>query len=979
MAAMPPSRISHRAAGGPDLNYLYATSRDECDDDASPAPKANKKQSTSKRPVARGRKSDQRALRGTTLYLGGEEGPNQKIYCIPGHAERVLCIDTRTDEVYPVGPQFDASNTILQGKFKWLRGIVIGDIIYGLPCHADCVLRIDTATDEVSTIHIPYEEYFDNATPAEGDATKSRAHQERHCPWKYHGGAVSPHDGCIYAIPQSSRKVLRIDPKTERCSFVGPDFEGRCKWYGGVVGKTDGAIYAIPQNAEGVLRIDASGVQYSGDVAHDNNGFAPDSPEARVVVTTHGSYPLGGHKWHGAAASADGTIVSVPNNVDTALRIVPALEAAYHTPDRKAQTIPEPELYVLEGQASGDIATGRHRDDNKYKYLGAMAGTDGHVYCFPSGSERVLQVDTVKRIARSVGPNLRDEGMERLFQNKWQNGLTHEEEGCVYAIPLAAETILRIRTSGNEDNSDPEVTTWKLPLPNKTLEKWEGGVIASNRIMYCMPNNHKAVLQIVPPCVPSRKALHQENDRKEKERERARELQKQERQLEREKKQAEKERKRQQRIERKKNEKKGGEAAGLAAEEEKKEDDATGSQRKASTKAVLPKATPDGVPFKYTTGIPTLRSSAHRVKYSLGHRKHDPKPKVGDGTAFLPPELCEEDVLPYNADEYDFHGAVVALLQKCDKELIGTFRGLADGTVLAPRLDNFVVPVKSLTRKCQRGKVDKAQRYLSDAIASDAQFLDLFDRFLVDVVLPHFKRRLERAGHDSEQPITFYYQRPPTLRLQPGPARSQVRAHNDAEYGHQNGELNFWLPLTSRSKTARSEHGFSASERAATQKERGRERKRVVIEGKRTRTERRQSYKPSDGRRGERAGRPTPVGSISSSQWATVKPYAAFRKQGDLRFRFKYRWFKMKQKKTRRMRALLTSLKWTSDYHPLKADLGEVVAFHGSSCKHYVNSNHSLWTRASLDFRVGVQESGYDPDWQMLGTTNDHTRRKVTL
>ena len=44
------------------------------------------------------------------------------------------------------------------------------------------------------------------------------------------------------------------------------------------------------------------------------------------------------------------------------------------------------------------------------------------------------------------------------------------------------------------------------------------------------------------------------------------------------------------------------------------------------------------------------------------------------------------------------------------------------------------------------------------------------------------------------------------------------------------------------SEAARSEHGFSASERAATQKERGRERKRVVIEGKRTRTERRQSY-----------------------------------------------------------------------------------------------------------------------------------------
>ncbi len=119
-------------------------------------------------------------------------GANQKIYCIPGHAERVLCIDTATDEVYPIGPEYNASNMVLNGKFKWLRGIVVGDIVYGLPCHADYVLRIDTMTDEVTTIDIPYKEYFDNgeilALEASADAKESPAHQEQHCPWKYHGG-----------------------------------------------------------------------------------------------------------------------------------------------------------------------------------------------------------------------------------------------------------------------------------------------------------------------------------------------------------------------------------------------------------------------------------------------------------------------------------------------------------------------------------------------------------------------------------------------------------------------------------------------------------------------------------------------------------------------------------------------------------------------------------------------------------------------
>ena len=171
---LPPSRISHRAMGGPDLNYLYATDGPSPtiaaaaaaaaaprDEDAS-ITSTNNGSRGRPRPMRRGLKSDRRSLRGTSLYLGGEEGTNSKIYCIPGHASRVLCIDTATDDVYPIGPVYDASNCILGGKFKWLRGIVVGNIIYGLPCHSDRILRIDTSTDIVSTLDVPYEEYFDD-------------------------------------------------------------------------------------------------------------------------------------------------------------------------------------------------------------------------------------------------------------------------------------------------------------------------------------------------------------------------------------------------------------------------------------------------------------------------------------------------------------------------------------------------------------------------------------------------------------------------------------------------------------------------------------------------------------------------------------------------------------------------------------------------------------------------------------------------
>ena len=902
--SLPPSRISHRSLGGPDLNYLYATAGpsssrdgggddDVYDDDSIDSSGRRRRRRRKKKPVRRGLRSDPRALRGTSLYLGGEEGPNKKIYCIPGHATRVLCIDTITDDVYPIGPEYDMSNCILGGKFKWLRGIVVGDIVYGLPCHSDRVLRIDTRTDKVGTMRIPYEEYFDDEPIIEGEGgvadgddasaadnddgldnaeekkanriKTSLAHQERHLPWKYHGGSISPHDGCIYAIPQSSRRVLRIDPVTEKVSFVGPDLVGRCKWYGGVVGNTDGAIYGIPQNAGGVLRIDASGAA--------DNACGPGPPESRVLVTVHGSFPPNSHNWHGAAASSteDGTIVCVPANADAVLCVVPSSRAAYPPPDSSsssdAASFPEPELYVLEGDDPSDVSTGRHRSDGKYKYLGAMAGTDGRVYCFPSGSERVLQIDTVSRAVRSVGPNLRDAGMEMLHQNKWQNGLTSEGEGCVYAIPLGAATVLRIRTgrgrrgggdgptsssSGDSGEDEvPEVTTWKLPSPSDVLQKWEGGVMATNGCMYCMPNNHKAVLQIVPHTVPSREGLHRARDERERGREIEREAEEAERRRETERRTAEKEGRRERRMrdregrggdERRRG---GGDEPGGATpgssdaeggEEKKTEDEATdrhvipsddATEESSSEEAtgsgievrqkskdgtdsgsggatrtdlsVLPDGgvpPDDDAPYKYRSGIPTLRSSAHRVKYSLDQRKHDPDPRGDDGestnTTFLPARLCDEDVSAYPAPEYDFHGAVVDILRRCDVDIVGGFRsssssdgGGASATI--PRLEDFDVPVYSLVRECQRGKLERAQEYLSDAVANDADFLRLFDDFVVDAILPRLKARLRSAvAHDDgNSPVTFFYQRPPTLRIQPGPARASVRAHNDAEYGRE--------------------------------------------------------------------------------------------------------------------------------------------------------------------------------------------------
>lgn len=55
------------------------------------------------------------------------------------------------------------------------------------------------------------------------------------------------------------------------------------------------------------------------------------------------------------------------NCLTTVLCIVPAKKAAYPIHGETKENLPEPELYILEGESEGDIATGRHRNDGKYK------------------------------------------------------------------------------------------------------------------------------------------------------------------------------------------------------------------------------------------------------------------------------------------------------------------------------------------------------------------------------------------------------------------------------------------------------------------------------------------------------------------------------------------------------------------------------------------------------------------------------------
>lgn len=173
----------------------------------------------------------------------------------------------------------------------------------------------------------------------------------------------------------------------------------------------------------------------------------------------------------------------------------------------------------------------------------------------------------------------------------------------------------------------------------------------------------------------------------------------------------------------------------------------------------------------YRSGIAALRSSAHRVKAK--NRKHNPKPRTRSGqesvTTHLPNPLYREEIFGFDMEKYNLRQLFTAILKKLDRDLVGTFRGEDEGK---NELEDFILPTTTLHRKVNGGCCESTQAYMSEAVAKDEAFLEVFDKLIEEVVVPRMKRRLIEAGAASEdEPLSFFIQRPPTLRLQPGPGR----------------------------------------------------------------------------------------------------------------------------------------------------------------------------------------------------------------
>lgn len=220
---------------------------------------------------------------GKQKWYGGLYASDDAIYAIPNCADQVLRIDTRTST-------WSLFGKLKRGGWKWHGGILGSDgNVYGVPSHENCVLKIVPHTREIRRIPIP--DIDEMVSPFSG--------KKGACVYKF-GGGVMGADGCMYAFPSDSERVLRVHLSSETASLVGDVYVGLNKWQNGFLGR-DSAVYGIPCNASRVIRIDKDGhVELIGE---DLSAMK--------------------EKWEGGIVGNDGCLYCMPQQAGSILRIVP--------------------------------------------------------------------------------------------------------------------------------------------------------------------------------------------------------------------------------------------------------------------------------------------------------------------------------------------------------------------------------------------------------------------------------------------------------------------------------------------------------------------------------------------------------------------------------------------------------------------------------------------------------------------------------
>ena len=295
---------------------------------------------------------------------------------------------------------------------------------------------------------------------------------------------VDGKNGFLYGIPCDARRVVKFNPLDKSLTEIGPDFgEGEYKWMCGVLANT-GSIYCAPYDAEHILKINiidgtvetlddielpetGHWLWASGALAQDNNIYYMPyharrimrlNPENDSLSSVGDDLGDGYDKYKGTVVGIDDCLYGIPNDARRIVKFDPS------NPDTP---------FTVGEDAEWGFMCGN----------GVLAG-DGDIYA-ANGAGQVLKIDTTINDYTWIGDPIYSRG-----GNGWGDPIIGVDK-CIYWPPSNANRVLKF---------DPE--TQQLPslvgddLGEGHGYKWQGGALATDEAIYCIPGYATQILII---------------------------------------------------------------------------------------------------------------------------------------------------------------------------------------------------------------------------------------------------------------------------------------------------------------------------------------------------------------------------------------------------------------------------------------------------------------------------------------------------
>jgi hypothetical protein len=298
---------------------------------------------------------------------------------------------------------------------------------------------------------------------------------------------VDGEDGFFYGIPSCARRVVKFNPLDKSLTEIGPDFgDDLAKWTCGVRANT-GDIYCAPCNADHILKIKTS------------DGTVETLENVELPETARNS------SWVSGALAQDTNIYYMPYNARRIMKLNPDNDTLSSVGDDLGigygkyigtvvgkddclYSIPYDNTHIIKFDPTNPDTTSAVGEEAEELFMcrNGVLGGDGDIYA-ANRFGQVLKIDvTMNSDYTWIGDPIYSGG-----GGGWGDPIVGVDK-CIYWPPCNANRVLKF---------DPE--TQQLPSLvgddlGKGRFKWEGGALATDEVIYCIPYSSTQVLAIDP-------------------------------------------------------------------------------------------------------------------------------------------------------------------------------------------------------------------------------------------------------------------------------------------------------------------------------------------------------------------------------------------------------------------------------------------------------------------------------------------------